>query len=185
MINIFAYPMHMLVENSLGALGTVIMDRISSVLDDLSPSAATLLLALLHDQAKSTTGLAALAGVSQPTAVRVLDGLGRRRFVTRGRRRGRETPIRLTPEGRARATAIQDARLQVLGDLLNPLSFEEMAALQDLVGRILWGATTSRRFARHTCRFCAHDICTGDGCPVASATTDRAPAISATEDAKA
>lgn len=152
--------------NTLGALGTLITDRIETVLDGLSPSAAAAL-SMLHFKPELTaTRLAAICGISQPTAVRVLDGLARQGFVTRGIPQGRETPLILTPAGTARAERLQAARMAALEDLLGVFSAEERRQFGALLDRLVAGATTSRAFARTTCRLCDHDICKPGHCPI-------------------
>lgn len=156
----------MIGSNTLGALGTLITDRIESVLDGLSPSAAAAL-SMLHFKPELTaTRLAAICGISQPTAVRVLDGLARQGLVTRGAPQGRETPLILTPAGTARAEQLQAARMAALEDLLGVFSPEERSQFGDLLERLVAGATTSRTFARTTCRLCAHDVCKPGLCPI-------------------
>ena len=159
--------MHMMLDaNKLGALGLMVTDRIEHVLGDLSPSAAALLSMLYFKPRLTGSELAVIAGVSQPTAVRVLEGLVRQGFVERLAQQGRATPLRLTGTGVAHARALQVARLAVLSDLLDGLSFSERTLLETLVDKILAGATTSRAFARTSCRLCEHDLCSAEVCPI-------------------
>src|SRR5579859_6093093 len=101
--------MHMLLANKLGALGALLFDQMEGALGDLSPSAAALLLAMRYRAATTATELAAVAGVTQPTAVRVLDGLVRRGLIERRPRIGRIAPLRLTRAGQKRSHSLQAA----------------------------------------------------------------------------
>ena len=162
----------MLLASKLGALGVLLSDVGERVAGDLSPSGAALLLTLRFRRALTATVLADIAGIAQPTAVRVLDGLIRRGLVMRQRRTGREAPVRLTSLGRKRAQQLLSARLRAIGQLLTPLSRHEHAALEDIVDRLLAAATTSRAFARTTCRLCDHAACNGPRCPIGTRATE-------------
>ena len=156
----------MLDANKLGALGQLIGDRVADALAGLSPTAGAILTMMHFRPGKSTSELALICGVSQPTAVRVMDGLERQGLVERGEIQGRVTPLSLTEAGERRALAFQQARLATLDGLLAPLSPEERVVFETLVDRILVGATTSRAFARTNCRLCEHDLCGPDLCPI-------------------
>ena len=158
--------MHMLCANKLGAFGVLLSDSLENMSVDLSPSAVALLLTLFYRPDNTATDLARVAGVSQPTAVRVLDGLVRRGLIERKGRSGRTTLLRVTPSGRKRARSLQAARLTVMVDVLSVLPRREQAAFERLVDKLLRGATNSRASARSTCRLCDHTLCDGPLCPV-------------------
>lgn len=162
----------MLDANKLGAFGLLVNDRMQDALADLSPSAAALLSMLYFKPGLTGSELATIAGVAQPTAVRVLEGLVRHGFVERLMQQGRATPLRLTDEGRARAQALQAARLGTLAGLLDVLSAGDRAQFEMLMDKILAGATTSRAFARTTCRLCEHDLCSPELCPIGCRATE-------------
>ena len=164
--------MHMLDANKVGALGVMISDRLDVALDGLSPSAAALLSMLHFKPGLTTTGLARITGVSQPTAVRLIDGLERQGFVARGKPDGRVTPLSLTTAGRTRALHLQKRRLEALDGLLAPLAAEERWLFESILDRVLAGATTSRSFARTTCRLCEHDLCRNGLCPIGNRATE-------------
>ena len=63
----YAYAMHMLDANKLGALAAEIHGRTELALETLSPSAAAVLSMLHFKSALTTTQLADVVGVSQPT----------------------------------------------------------------------------------------------------------------------
>lgn len=156
----------MLDANKLGALGAIIANKTNVALEGLSPSAASLL-SMLHFKPRLTaTALATIAGVSQPTAVRLLDGLERQGLLTRGEPKGRVTPLALTKRGRKRAVSLQKRRLAALDGLLSPLTTKERRQFGGMLDRLLAGATTSRAFARTTCRLCEHDLCGPGVCPI-------------------
>src|SRR5450432_1233184 len=98
--------MHMNAANKLGALGLLLFDAMTGALDDLSGSAAALLLTLHYRPGMTATALAAVAGIAQPTAARVLDGLIRRGLMERQARSGRIAPLRLTRMGQQRAHSL-------------------------------------------------------------------------------
>jgi DNA-binding MarR family transcriptional regulator len=156
----------MIDTNKLGALGTLVADQTETALEGLSPSAAALLSMLHFKPGLTATGLAAIVGVRQPTAVRLIDGLERQGLLVRGVPKGRVTPLALTEAGRERAMSMQERRLLALEGLLSPLAPEERRQFEILLDRILAGATTSCAFARITCRLCEHDLCGPDVCPI-------------------
>jgi DNA-binding MarR family transcriptional regulator len=153
-------------RNKLGAFGMLLSDSLARVSDNLSPTAAALLLTLFYGLACTATELATIVGVSQPTAVRVLDGLARRRLIERGGRAGRTTLLRVTPAGRKRARTLQAARLSAMDDVLSALSRREQATFERALDKLLAAATNSRVFARTTCRLCDHTGCDGSLCPI-------------------
>jgi DNA-binding MarR family transcriptional regulator len=158
----------MIVANKLGAFGLLLTDAMGEALGDLSASAAALLLTLRYHGDMTTTALAAIAGISQPTAVRVADGLVRRGLIQRQDRAGRTAPLRLTRTGARRAEALQRARLKTMERLLAGLSATERTGFERTLDKLLAAATVSRAFARTTCRLCDHGSCDGRLCPIGS-----------------
>lgn len=158
--------MHLLDANKLGALGAMIRERTEAALAGLSSSSAAVLSMLHFKPGLTTSELADIVGVSQPTAVRLIDGLVARKLIERGKPEGRVTPLRLTDTGHAEVTALQAQRLAALDDLLGALRPDERPQFVSMLDRILVGATTSRAFARTTCRLCEHDLCGSDVCPI-------------------
>jgi DNA-binding MarR family transcriptional regulator len=156
----------MIAANKLGALGLLLTDAMGAALGDLSPSAAALLLTLRYRGDMTTTALARIAGISQPTAVRVADGLVRRGLILRQDRAGRTAPLRLTRMGARQAEALQRARLKAMERLLAGLSATERAAFERTLDKLLAATTGSRAFARTTCRLCDHAVCDGRLCPI-------------------
>jgi DNA-binding MarR family transcriptional regulator len=158
--------MHMLSANKLGAFAVLLADTLEGAYDGLSPSAASLLLTLYYTRNATATELAKVAGISQPTAVRVLDGLVRQGFIERKSHTGRSTLLRVTRAGRERAVSLQAARLGAMKKILSGLNTQERATFERILDTILVAATTSRPFARTVCRLCDHRACDGPLCPI-------------------
>ncbi|MFI4986780.1 MAG: MarR family winged helix-turn-helix transcriptional regulator [Alphaproteobacteria bacterium] len=152
--------------NKLGAFGVLISDAMEGALGGLSPSAAALLLTVHYRSSITITQLAEVAGIAQPTAVRVLDGLARRGWLERQSRIGRTTPLLLTDAGKTQAQSLQAARLRAMGRLLAALPERERITFERALDTMLAAATTSRAFARTTCRLCDHAACVGRLCPI-------------------
>lgn len=156
----------MLDANKLGALGAMIVDRTALALEGLSASAAALLSMLHFKPGLTTTEVAEVVGVSQPAAVRLIDGLERQCLLARGKPEGRVTPLSLTEAGHTRVVLLQNRRLAALDGLLSALAPKERRQFEFMLDQILAGATTSRACARTTCRLCEHDLCGPDLCPI-------------------
>jgi len=158
--------MQLIDANKLGALGTLIRDRTDAALGPLSPSAAAVLSMLHFKPGLTTSEIATVVGVSQPTAVRLIDGLERQALIKRGEQVGRVTPLSLTKAGHDEAEALQRRRLAALDGLLGALPETDRNRFVFLLDRVLEEATTSRSFARTTCRLCEHNLCSADVCPI-------------------
>ena len=170
--------MHMLGSNKLGALGVLVVDAIEGALGGLSPSAAALLLTLHYRPGITITQLAKVAGIAQPTAVRVLDGLARRGWLERPARVGRTKPLLLTAAGKRQARSLQAARLGAMDRLLAALPRQARVTFEKSLDKILAAATTSRAFARTTCRLCDHLSCEEPLCPLGTRAAELERAIS-------
>lgn len=162
----------MSLSNKLGALGVLIFDVMEGGLEGVSRSAAALLLTLRYYPNTTVTQFAEVAGITEPTAVRVLDGLARRGWLERQVRIGRTTPLLLTRRGKAQAQSLQAARLRAMDRLLAVLNERERITFEQSLDAILAAATTSRAFARTTCRLCDHPKCAGPLCPIGSRATE-------------
>lgn len=158
----------MSIANKTGALALLLFDKLEAAFGELSPSGAAFLLTAFYRPGSTTTEIAAVAGVSQPTGVRVLAGLRARGFVQRAARAGRTAPIRLTEAGRTRALELQAARLAAMSELLGALAPAELAQFEAVADKLLAEATHSRAFARTTCRLCDHPNCLEPECPLAT-----------------
>jgi DNA-binding MarR family transcriptional regulator len=156
----------MLSANHLAVLGTMIDDRLTRAFAPLSPSAAAVLLTLHHRGPLTTAELGQIIAIAQPTVTRMVTGLAAQGFIRRQARAGRITPLTLTEQGTARAQGLQEARAAAITPLLDALPPDERASFDGMLARILAAATSSRRFARTTCRYCDHAICDGAACPI-------------------
>jgi DNA-binding MarR family transcriptional regulator len=161
------------VANRLGALALVVTDRTSAVVTGLagqSISSATALSALHHFlEAPSIGLLSQVLGLTHSATVRLVDRLEDQGYVRR--RPGpdaRTAAVILTASGRRVASRISDARLQVLGGLVDALSDDERTALDELVGRLLVSLIRQPGATRWTCRLCDTGACGrfAGGCPV-------------------
>ncbi len=152
--------------NHVAALASLVQDRMRGAFDDVSASGAALLLTLLNRGELTVTALADILGVAQSTATRLIDGQQRLGLVRRAGKAGREVRVALTAKGRRRADGLQRARADAAAALLAPLTAAERRTLGGLVDKLLYHATQSRAFARHTCRFCDHHVCRGRRCPI-------------------
>lgn len=155
-----------LAANKLGALGVIVFDAIEKSAQQLSPSASAILLTLKYWPNLTATQVAEIAGVSQPTSSRLISGLERQGLVERALQEGKFVPLRLSASGMKAASALQEARLGALQLLLSGLSDREQTQFASLLDRLLSDATSSRAFARQSCRFCEHKICIGKKCPI-------------------
>ncbi len=156
----------MLLENQIAALGTLIHDAMQGGFDGLSPRAAAILLTLLNRGPLTISNIAEIVGVTQPTATRIVDGLERTAHVKRKARDGRNVAVALTARGNAMAKRLQKSRTDMAHRVAIALDTDERNVFAALIDKILFQATTGRRFARTTCRYCDHDACRGNACPV-------------------
>ncbi len=156
----------MTLENQIATLGTLIHDAMLEGFDDLSPRAAAILLTLLNRGALTISTIAEIAGITQPTATRIVDGLERTSLVKRKARDGRTVAVSLTARGSKTARRLQKSRTDTARKVTAALDRDEHGAFAAMIDKILFQATTGRRFARTTCRYCDHDACHGDACPI-------------------
>ena len=162
--------MHDLLANKLAALAIAIDDR-TDAYAQRSRSAAAALQTLRYWGPLTATELAKILGVSQPTMVRVADGLIRERLVIRRGKQARRVALELTRGGQREAERLQRARLADVSRLLRVLDVEQARSFEASVDLLLATITDCRPTARRICRFCAHDICDGPACPVGSRAT--------------
>jgi DNA-binding MarR family transcriptional regulator len=162
----------MLFESKITAIATLIGDLLSQANDDVSSSAIAVLMTLMHWSPMSASELARRVGVSQPTMARVTGGLIKAGYVRQGPRIERANPLRLTAKGRHKARRLRELRANALREVFSPLSETERAELLILIDKVLYHATNSRGFAQRTCRFCDHELCIGDKCPVGTRATE-------------
>jgi DNA-binding MarR family transcriptional regulator len=150
--------------NVLGALMVATSDRmVESVQAELglSETAAAALSAL--DQfldGPTVDQLAKVVGLTQSGGVRLVDRLERDGLVRRGAGTdGRSASVSLTSAGRRLAQKVEAARLQLLGEVMAPLSAEEGDTLAALAGRMLVGMMREPGATRWICRLCDLGAC--------------------------
>lgn len=158
--------MHMNDANRLIPLSVLLSDALEAAHGELSPSAAALISTLQHFDGSTASDVAAVAGIAQPTATRVLDGLVRQGLVRRGAKVGRQTPLHLTDQGHRRADMLKEARAEAMARMLALLPQDRRSQFLAATEWLLAEATSSRAVARTTCRHCDHGVCTGAACPV-------------------
>ena len=127
--------------------------------------------ALVHLQAHpggSVEALRRVLGISQPAAVRMVDGLAAEGLLERRPGGDRRTlALHLTAEGDAAATRLLERRTASLGELLAALGPGERAALLPLLERLVSTLAADRPGALTTCRLCDRAACTREpGCPL-------------------
>jgi DNA-binding MarR family transcriptional regulator len=162
--------MHEYLANQLGALALILNDRVEAALAGRSFTAAAILAALKQDGPATGTALARIAGVAQPTCVRVIDGLAAEGLLARGPKAGRDVRLILTSAGEIEAERIRRARLDAIVPLLDDLTLGEGVTLGMMTAQVISAATDSDSAARRHCRLCDKGICQGEACP-----TFRAP----------
>jgi DNA-binding MarR family transcriptional regulator len=161
--------MHEYLANQLGALALILNDRVETALAGRSFTAAAILAALKQDGPMTGTALARIAGVAQPTCVRVIDGLAAEGLLTRGPKSGRDVRLVLTPAGAIEAERIRRGRLDAIVPLLDDLTLGEGVTLGMIAAQVISAATDSEIAARRHCRLCDKGVCQGEACPSASA----------------
>jgi DNA-binding MarR family transcriptional regulator len=157
--------------NLLGVAALAATDRMRAAVESELSRGGSAPAALVHLHAhpgESVEALRRVLGISQPAAVRVVDGL-----VLTGRleRRpgpdGRTLALHLTEAGERAARGILERRAASLHELLAVLSPAERDALVPLLERLVGALATDRPQALRTCRLCDRDACTSNpGCPL-------------------
>jgi DNA-binding MarR family transcriptional regulator len=145
-------------------MALAVSDRVAEAVADRSgrsESAAAALSAL--DQflgQPSIDMLSQVLGLSQSGTVRLVDRLEQDGLVRRGPGvDGRTTTVLLTGAGRRAARRLEEARLQVLDGVLEPLTDDEQRTFARLVGRVLVGMMREPGATRWMCRLCDLSAC--------------------------
>jgi DNA-binding MarR family transcriptional regulator len=150
--------------NVLGALVVATSDRMVESVEaelGLSEMAAAALSALNQFLDRPTVDqLAKVVGLTQSGGVRLVDRLERDGLVRRGAGTDRRSAsVSLAPAGRRLAQKVETARLQLLGEVMAPLSAEEGDTLAALAGRMLVGMMREPGATRWICRLCDLGAC--------------------------
>jgi MarR family transcriptional repressor of emrRAB len=148
--------------NLLGALAVAVVDRLHQARADDDGRGLTATAALNHLRLRPGQNidfLARLLHISHPATVRLVD---RRPDEDDARSR----TLVLTPAGQRAALAAAGQRLEVLGQMLSPLTAAERRQLEPVLEKMLGAVTTDRWDARHLCRLCDFPTCRKPACPV-------------------
>lgn len=159
--------------NLLGAFALVVAERVRSATDDAtgrptSDTAALVALTTTLGGASQDT-LAAVLGLTQSGAVRLVDRLSRDGLVERRQGPdGRTSAVVVTSSGRSAARRALDGRHETIRGVLAVLDDADRDRLTLLLEELLSGLTTSRAAAYRICRLCDPAVCGHDAgrCPV-------------------
>ena len=123
---------------------------------------------LLEHPDRPVAWLGEALGLSSGGATRLVDRLVARGFATRtSGADARQRRLRLTAAGARRARTLNAERLEVLRELLDPLSETERAGLEQLLGRLVGGLHDEYLPTLRTCRLCDRGACrSGAPCPL-------------------
>ena len=172
------YDAYMQIENTLGALGLALGDRLTTGFAQRTGtgrSGAAALASLSVRGPMNIERLRRILGITHSTCVRLVDRLEAADLVLR--RSGtdrRAVELELTAAGERAADTVLRIRAENTASALAPLSLAERADLERLVAKMLGALTEDRTSARQICRLCDHEYCGGERvCPVDAAATER------------
>ena len=156
----------------LGALALAVCDGIREATegqaDGLAKSEPAALVTLAHYPGQSVGALARTLGLTHSGAVRLADRLvaaGWARRAAAGP--GRTLALQLTESGQLAAARVLARRQAAVERLVSGLEPGQVAALEQLTGRLLAVLATDRASAYRLCRLCDEPLCERDArCPV-------------------
>ena len=158
------------VENLVGAQSLAVADRLRDVgsAQGVSSSEQAGLVTLLAHPDHTVSWLGQVLGLTSGGATRLVDRLVARGLVARtSGPDARQRRLHLTSAGARRARALNAERLEVLEEVLAPLSPTERADLERLLARVVESLHTEHAPTLQTCRLCDRDACrTGAPCPL-------------------
>jgi len=157
--------------NLLGALAIAAVDRLHEARADEDGRGLTATAALNHLRLRPGQNIDFLARVlhiSHPATVRLINRLEAEGLVERrpDEDDARSRALALTPAGQRAALAAARQRLEVLGQMLSPLTAAERRQLEPVLEKLLGALTMARWDARHICRLCDFPTCEMPACPV-------------------
>lgn len=115
-------------------------------------------------------------GLSPSGTVRLVDRLEGRGWVRRTTGEdGREVHLELTSPGDRVFRHLLEERKAALDALVEPVSHDARAALEEALALVVGALSSSRQDAWHLCRLCRHDVCEGERCPVGSSVDGAEP----------
>ncbi len=157
--------------NLLGALAVAVVDRLHEARADDDSRGLTATAALNHLRLRPGQNidfLARLLHISHPATVRLVDRLEAEGLIKRrpDQKDARSRALVLTPAGQRAAQAAASKRLEILHQMLSPLSVAERRQLEPAIEKLLGALTSDRWDARRICRLCDIPACQMPGCPV-------------------
>jgi DNA-binding MarR family transcriptional regulator len=157
--------------NLLGALAIAVVDRLHQARADDDGRGLTATAALNHLRLRPGQNidfLARLLHISHPATVRLVNRLEAEGLVERRPDEGdaRSRALVLTPVGQRAALAAARRRLEILGQMLSPLTAADRRQLEPVLEKLLGALTMDRWNARHICRLCDFPTCQMPACPV-------------------
>jgi DNA-binding MarR family transcriptional regulator len=157
--------------NLLGALAIAVADRLHEARAGDDGRGLTATAALNHLRLRPGQNidfLARLLHISHPATVRVVNRLEAEGLVERhaDEADARSRALVLTPAGQRAAVTAAGRRLEILNQMLAPLTAAERRQLEPVLEKLLGALTADRWDARHICRLCDVPTCQKPACPV-------------------
>lgn len=162
-----------LLANWVGALASAVDAEVAQAVGEYGGTAMGALLTCSYFPDMTVGELGGVLGLTGSGAVRLVDRLERDGLVARQARQGRVVAMRLTSRGERLARDLQHRRLAVIDGLLSSLTDGERTELAGMLGKVLHDAGLAAAQARQTCRFCDHQRCDGEACPVGRSLRER------------
>lgn len=156
----------------LGVFALAATDRFRAAVEGALGRGGAHAAALVHLDAypgEPVGALAAVLGVSQPAAVKIVDRLAADGLVQRRPGPDRRThALHLTPDGRHAAAEVLAERASELDGLLQVLGPAEQRQLERLLERLVAGLADDHPGALRVCRLCDRQTCceSGPACPL-------------------
>ncbi len=157
--------------NLLGALAVAVVDRLHEARADDDGRGLTATAALNHIRMRPGQNidfLARLLQISHPATVRMVNRLEAEGLIKRqpDEEDARSRALVLTAAGQRAALAAAGKRLEILNQMLAPLTAAERRQLEPVIEKLLGGLTSDRWDARHICRLCDIPTCETPTCPI-------------------
>jgi DNA-binding MarR family transcriptional regulator len=157
--------------NLLGATVLVANDRMRTTIEGALGFGGAAPAALVHLAAypgESAESLHRVLGISQPGTAQVVERLVDQGLLERRPGRDRRTQaLHVTANGHRVLDELLERRVEMLTELLAPLTDAERARLTPLLEKVVAGLADDRPQARTTCRLCDREACReGPGCPL-------------------
>lgn len=156
-------------SNLLAAFGTALADAQLLACERLGvpPSDAAALVTVGYHPGVMVGALAPIIGFTQSAAVRAVDRLVARGFVSRERGVDkRQVKLSLTAAGSALREKILAARQAAVDMAAAALDARQQADLVAMIELMLAALTDGRETADRICRLCDENVCTPATCPV-------------------